>query len=419
MGRTRRIPANEIASIVPVASMQQGNSSGNALYAIRLRTRDGRKLTVVDEIDSRQEARWVVSQIETLAGLKLDTHVEADSPFGPPPQPGQTPALTPAQAMMLGKAQKYSFVPFAIFLVLVGSMFGFQIWRMNSSKARASNSRKPAAAVRKPVARRVFSGHMTDVDEQRMLTLPIQDQAEELLERAIDHDGRALELFESKVAGWTGRVQLTEALKALEVRSQFSKDLRVRFANADMNLALQGLGKNEQAAEALLARARDDRQHRAWAVYYLGMLGGRGVDYNAVHAALAGYAKHDADANVRQWAVEGMRYLGKDEVLDELLESFKADPAPAVRERAGCNLSECGNFSRKQRMRLVPQLIDLAQNPRTGIETKTWCFRALSEITGANVPAEAATWLRWYQEHGAEKMAEIAKLDWWEVRGDE
>jgi len=28
-------------------------------------------------------------------------------------------------------------------------------------------------------------------------------------------------------------------------------------------------------------------------------------------------------------------------------------------------------------------------------------------------------WSRWYQDHGAEKMAEFERLDWWLVRGDE
>ena len=50
--------------------------------------KDGRRFTLADEIDSRQEARWVVSQIETLAGMKLDTHVEVDLPLGVSPQPG-------------------------------------------------------------------------------------------------------------------------------------------------------------------------------------------------------------------------------------------------------------------------------------------------------------------------------------------
>ena len=97
LGSTRRFPVSDVASIVPVVSMQQGGASGNALYAIRLRTKNGRKYTLADEIDSRQEARWVVGQIEMLAGLKLDTHVEQDSTFGvssPPPQPGTGQVFT-------------------------------------------------------------------------------------------------------------------------------------------------------------------------------------------------------------------------------------------------------------------------------------------------------------------------------------
>jgi hypothetical protein len=97
LGSTRRIPASDVASIVPVVSMQQGGGSGNALYSIRLRMKNGRKYTLADEIDSRQEARWVVAQIETLADLKLDTHVEVDSTFGvssPPPQPGAGQVFT-------------------------------------------------------------------------------------------------------------------------------------------------------------------------------------------------------------------------------------------------------------------------------------------------------------------------------------
>src|SRR5439155_1604680 len=84
--------AKVVVSMVPVASMQQGTSSGNQLHAIRMRLKDGGKFTLADEIDSRQEARWVVSQIETLAGLKLDTHVEVDLPLGVSAQPlRQTP----------------------------------------------------------------------------------------------------------------------------------------------------------------------------------------------------------------------------------------------------------------------------------------------------------------------------------------
>jgi hypothetical protein len=412
IGATKRIPVSNVDSIIPVLSAQQGGDSVNAYYAIRLRTKDGRKLTLADEIDSRQEARWIVSQIETLAGLKVDTHVEVDMPLGisaTPPQPGTArpqPRVSAAAS-------------FAIFVAMTAALFGWVTWRGAPGGSRRNASRTAAASPTKSVVPRAFSGPMTDADVERVLALPAQNQAEELLERAIGHDERALELFEQNVEGWIGHINETDRMRQLERRSEFSKDLRVRYANADINLALDGWQKNERAADLLIERARTDEHYRAAAVYFLGMLAGRGVDYDRIHGVLLNYARNDKDARVRQWAVEGMRYLGKDKALDELFISFTEDPSTAVRERAGCNISDCGNFMRKQRMRMVPKLIDLAANSSTTPQMRNWCFMALREITDENLPADALAWNRWFAEHGSEKMAEFERLDWWQVRGDE
>lgn len=416
LGSTRRIQVSDVAAIVPVVSAQQGTNSGSQLHAIRLRLKDGRKITLADEIDSRQEARWVVAQIETLAGLKLDTHVEVDLPLGVSPQlPGQTPAqvFTPARRPSSAEAS------LVVFFAMVAGMIGFMTWRMTSFNSRTKNSRTAAAASVKPVARRVFSGPLTDADVERVRALPPQAQAEELLERAIGHDTRALELFDQQVETWRGHIRMTDRMRQLERRSEFSKDLRVRYANVDINLALEGWQKNEQAADLLIQRARADPHYRSAAVYYLGMLAGRGVAYDRIHEVLWNYARNDQDAIVRQWAVEGLRFLGKDEALDELFMSFTEDPSNSVRDRAGCNISDCGIFTRKQRMRMVPQLVDLALNPRTTGQMRTWTFLALQGITDANLPADALAWSRWYQEHGTEKMAEFERLEWCQVRGDE
>ena len=416
LGRTRRIQSSEVASILPVVSAQQGTNSGNALHAIRMRLKDGRKITLADEIDSRQEARWVVAQIETLAGLKLDTHVEVDLPLG---VTAQLPGQSAGQVFTSSRRPTSSAASIAIFFAMVAGMIGFMAWRMTSFTSRAKNSRTAAAAPAKPVARRIFSEPLTDADVERLRLLPAQAQAEELLERAIGHDSRALEFFDKQVETWRGHIRMTDRMRQLEQRSRYSKDLRVRYANVDINLALEGWQKNEQAAHLLIQRAQTDPRYRSAAVYYLGMLAGRGVAYDRIHEVLLNYARNDQDAIVRQWAVEGLRFLGKDEVLDELFISFTEDPSNSVRDRAGCNISDCGIFTRKQRMRMVPQLIDLALNPRTTGQMRTWTFLALQEITGVNLPADALAWSRWYQEHGPEKMAEFERLEWCQVRGDE
>jgi len=440
VGSTKQFLFSEVDAIVAVTSGQQGGTQGNSMYAIRLRTKNGRRVTLADEISSRQEARWIVSQIETLASLKIDTHVEMDSAYGPPPQPGQPlfsssrPGFLGPGAMRAGwqqprpQSRMATVISFAVFALCVAGMFAWQGWRFSTFKAAASAARankarangpRVASAAKAVASHRVATTPMTDEDAERVLTLPAQAQAEELLGRAIGHDQRALDLFEQQVETWVGHIRLTDQMKQLERRSEFSSDLRVRYANADINLTLDGWQKNEQAAEMLIDRARTDLHYRPAAVYFLGMLAGRGVAYERIHPVLLEYAKHDPDAYVRQWAVEGMRYLGKDEALDELFESFTQDPSNNVRDRAGCNLSDCGNFTRAQRMRMVPKFIDLVADSNTNAQMRGWSYMALHEITDANVPADPQAWKNWYREHGAEKLAEFERLEWWQVRGDE
>jgi HEAT repeat protein len=422
LGTTRRFPFSEVASIVPVGSVQQGGNSGdNSIYSIQLHTKSGQKFTLADEISTRQEARWIVSQLETLAGLKLDTHVEVALPLGVQTQPVQ---LRAGRTNVRVRTSGSSWVAFAVFGAMVLAMFAWQLkWNAGARNVRANSSRtasRTASVSRpKPVPPRVFSGPLTDADVTRVLALPPQAQAEELFERSIGHDERALELFGQQFDGWIGRVNQSDRMSQLLQRAQFSKDLRVRLAHADISLALQGFHENQQAANSLINRAGTDPQYRAWALFYLGMLAARGVDYDRIHQALLNYARNDKDPNVRQWAVEGLRFLAKDEVLDELFTSFTEDPSMKVRDRAGCNIADCGIFTRKQRMRMVPKLIDLAADSKTSAQMRSWSFLALQEITDANVLADALAWNRWYADHGTEKMAEFERLEWWQVRGDE
>ena len=415
-GSEKRIPFSEIASVIAFASLQQGGNSDSSVHSIRLLTKSGQKISLADGISNRQEARWVVSQLETLAGLEVDTHVEIDLPIAVPSRPSLSRADT-----VTGTFQSFAstLAVFGLFVFFAVVFFVWQSTRFTPAKARASSSRAAATSRSAPVAPRTFSGPLTDTDVQRLFAQPIQAQAEELLERAIGHDERAIQLLDQNASEWTSRIRLTDRMKQLERRSEFSKDLRVRLANADINLALEGWHKNSEAADLLIERARTDQPYRSAAVYFLGMLAGRGVDYDRIHSVILDYARNDQDPVVRQWAVEGLRFLGKDEVLDELFASFTQDPSMNVRNRAGCNISDCGIFTRKQRMRMVPQLIDLAAKPDTAPQMRNWCFMALSEITDESLPPATAAWNRWYGDHGADKLATFERLQWYQVRGDE
>ena len=413
IGAAREVPFSDIAQILAVTpSVGQGTQP---LYSVRLLTKDGKKLTLADAIDNRQEARWVAAQLEKFVGLKLDTHVAADAGFGangPPPQRGQAPS----GAATAFRRNSPAAIAVGIAFVLAWTGFvGYRFFSRDYGQAsRVSKIRAPT----KSSLQQVAYSPLTDMDLQHLQTLPKQAQAEELMDRAIRHDPRALELFEQNIGVWAD-IKRTAHMNELERRSRFSTDLRVRYASADLNLAMDGLPKNENSVDQLIAQAQADPAHRAYSVYHMGMLAGRGVGYDRIYPVLVEYAKNDADPQVRQWAVEGMQYLGSDEALDRLFNSFVHDPSDAVRNRAGCNVSDCGNFMRKQRMRMVPKLIELATDAQTTPQLRNWAFLALREVTDEILPADASAWQDWYTQHGAEKMAEFEQLDWWRVRGDQ
>lgn len=295
---------------------------------------------------------------------------------------------------------------------------GFVGYHIFSQGRRQTNRVSKVNAPANRRLRQVAYSPLTDRDVQRLQALPEQERAEELLGRAIQHDLRALDLFEQNVGAYRDLARSAH-MNELEERSRYSTDLRVRYANADLNLALDGLPKTSSSADQLIAMAQTDPEHRPYSVYHMGMLAGRGVDYDRLYPILVNYARNDANPQVRQWAVEGMRYLGSDEALEQLFDSFTHDPSVAVRDRAGCNVSDCGNFMRKQRMRMVPRLIELAADPHSNSKMRNWAFLALREITDEALPADASAWQQWYAQHGAEKMAEFEQLDWWKVRGDQ
>lgn len=277
----------------------------------------------------------------------------------------------------------------------------------------------PKAAPQIPTANPAASVPLSDNDVERIFSLPLQQQAEELLERSIRHDERARELLEKHLRDWKGRVRESPRMKDLLNRAQYSRDLRVRSDYCAMMLNMDGWSEDADAVQILIQRAQSDSGSRGYDVWYLGMLGGRGVKPEQVHQVLLGYAHNDPDANVRQWATEAMRFLGTDQALDDLFQIFVSDPSFNVRDRAGCNVSDCGNFMRKQRMRMFPKFLELVENPATNAQMRSWSFLAMQEITDVAMPPDAKAWRQWYTQHSEEKMAQFKSIPEWQVRGDE
>ncbi len=243
-----------------------------------------------------------------------------------------------------------------------------------------------------PASANVLSEHHLETLD----SMPPQSQAEFLLERSINHYAGANEQIEARVGAWRAKIELTPRLNGLFMMAINSDDLRVRAAGIEVNIVGRGLEKNLETLERLEPIARSgDQGPRANALWDLGLIGNRGVAPRRVARILLA-SVHDENVNVRYWAVEGLAYLGTDETIEPLLDIFRDDRSPVIRERAACSLAQSGMLSRQQRHTAVPRFLDYAGDYSLDDRTRGWVFQALRDITGQNLPRDPAAWRRWH-----------------------
>ena len=239
---------------------------------------------------------------------------------------------------------------------------------------------------------------LSDHEIQEIANLPAQQQAERLLERAVNHYDGALDLIDKSVDKWFGQLELQGQLPSLLTTALNSNDLHVRGAALEIELAAYNLPKRPESADNLIERIRREPSARPWALWMLGVLGNRNVETHRAFVTLMDH-RHDPDEQTRYWVVEGLSMLGTDETVAPLLEAFRSDPSPLVRERGGCGLAQSGMLTREQRLRAVPQLLKMTDDMTLDDATRAWVFQALRDITGAAIAAEPAAWRTWWAQH--------------------
>jgi hypothetical protein len=303
-----------------------------------------------------------------------------------------TPNLPPApvepERSWLGPWRLFSIV---ITLAVVIAFFG-----TTSAQAAWQEISKIIGLQGKPerVSANVLSEHEIETLDQ----MTAQAQAELLLERSINHFQGANAEIAKRVGNWRGAIELNERLNNLFMTGLNSDDLRVRAAAIEVDIAARNLEKSSATIDALESAARSgDQGPRANALWNIGLLGNRGVEPQRA-AEILFSSIHDENENVRYWAVEGLAYLGTDEVIAPLLDTFHNDPSANIRERAACSLSQSGMLSEKQRRTAVPRLLDFAEDNSLDSQTHNWIFQALRDITGQSLPHEAAAWRAWYNK---------------------
>ncbi len=246
---------------------------------------------------------------------------------------------------------------------------------------------------RTPASANVLSEHEVEVLDE----MSPQSQAELLLERSINHYRGANEQIAARVEAWRGQISLNDPLNRLFITAINSDDLTVRVAAIEVDIAARNLTKDSATVDRLEPVARAGEQGpRANALWYLGLIGNRGVEQDRIQEILLS-SVHDDNENVRYWAVEGLAYLATDAAIAPLLDIFHDDSSATIRERAACGLAQSGMFSAAQRRTVIPRLLEFADDGALDPLTQKWVFQALRDITGQTLPHDATAWRDWYR----------------------
>jgi hypothetical protein len=246
-------------------------------------------------------------------------------------------------------------------------------------------------------APRASAGVLSEHHLEALPSMEPQQQAEFLLERAINRYQGATDELVARAPGWLGRVKATPRLESLFRLAINSDDMGVRIAALELNVTSRGLARTEHTIDRLEPIAREGEQGaRANALWDIGLLGNRGIRPDRAFAIISASLR-DANVNVRYWAVEGLAFLGTDQVIEPLLEAFHDDPSAMIRERAACSLAQSGMLNETQRWRAVPRLLEFTSDGALDAETRGWVFQALRDITGQSLPPDPSAWKRWYE----------------------
>jgi HEAT repeat protein len=286
------------------------------------------------------------------------------------------------------------------FLAVLSTFLGYQAARLeipaagwfHLTPALASAFARQAAVV--PAS----SPRVADADVEAIGRLAPQQQAERLLELAVQRPEQSLSLIHKNLDSWRGHLEDTDRLFHLVLAALDSSNPRVRVAAVEIDLLANNLMKSPQSLTKLLNQIHNDPEGRYLALWRLGALGNRGVEPATVLNTLLRYSR-DSNLQTRFWAVEGLAMLGNTESIDPLLSILAHDPAKQVRERAATNLARSGMLTSEQRLSAVPQLLNLLDDDSLDPSTQSLICAALRTITGASIGKDPSAWRDWWAHH--------------------
>ena len=284
---------------------------------------------------------------------------------------------------------------------LLSTATGFLAGQGQRALKRWLKTHDVAAAAPKPTATALVSApqpRATDGDLEAISHLAPQQQAERLLELAIDRPDGSLSLIRRNLTSWRGHLEDSDRLFHLVLGALNSDDPRVRVAAVEIDLEANNLGKSTESVEKLQRQIESGKEERFMALWRLGSLGNRGVAPGEAFRTLKLYA-YSRNQEVRFWAVEGLAMLGNDVAMNALLDILARDPAPQIRQRAANGLSKSGLFTGEQRLNAVPQLLNLLDDDSLDQATQNLVGSTLETITGASFGKNRDAWRDWWAHH--------------------
>ena len=239
---------------------------------------------------------------------------------------------------------------------------------------------------------------LSDHEIEELPSMSPQQQAQLLMERAINHYEGAIELIDKSVPSWYGKLEVEKGpLASLLNTAINANDLSVRAASLEITLAGYNLPQSPYSVDKLIAKLEDEPDHRAWLLWILGVLGNRGVETSSLELTFLDRI-HDPDQLTRTYVAIGLGLLATDNSIPALIGIFREDPSPQVREMAACSIAQSGMFTEAQRMRAVPDLLKMMDDASVEATTRSWVFQALRDITGATIGSDPAAWRSWWSQ---------------------
>ena len=237
-----------------------------------------------------------------------------------------------------------------------------------------------------------------DINTEEISHLAPQQQAERLLELAIQQPDPSLSLIHRNLTSWRGHLEDSDRLFHLVMEALNSNDPRVRVAAVEVDLAANNLMKAPESFEKLQRQIQSGSDERYMALWRLGALGNRGVEPAEAFRTLKLYTQ-SRNQEVRFWAVEGLAMLANKESIDALLDILAHDPAAQIRQRAANALSRSGLLTGEQRLTAVPDLLNLLDDDSLDAPTQKLICSTLEAVTGASFGKNAAAWRDWWAHH--------------------